>query len=169
MRALWCIAAGISFVREGLARGGERGRSRSILVCSALSFACAWELAIAQSAPELKTHQFYVPPTSPKSAAPPSNRTLDAREARGNIGKQAIVRCNLVQVSESGRGNKFLNCEAPFPSQPFYAVIFQSNLPQFQNLDALRGRIVFFEGLIEDYKGRASMVVSHPNQIRFGP
>lgn len=104
----------------------------------------------------------------PPSSARPARETISLTpwEARSHIGEVAAVSCNVVQVSDSGRGTKFLNCEARFPAQPFYAVVFRDNVPKFGNIDLFVGRLVLLIGKIQEYRGRPSMVVNNPDQIR---
>lgn len=101
------------------------------------------------------------------SAAP----TLTTKEAIDHIGHTSTV-CGVVAgtrfLESTERKLTLLNLDAPFPNQPFDVVIEFADRAKFAEPPDVffKGKKICVTGLIEIFKGKAQMYVTHPDQIR---
>jgi DNA/RNA endonuclease YhcR with UshA esterase domain len=98
-----------------------------------------------------------------KTNSPPP--IIQASEAKGHIGINAVVAGKIVEVNKAAK-IVHLNFEKPFPKQPFEAVVFGRSTNQFPDLDQLKGKNVEVSGKITDYQGRAQIVLESTNQLK---
>lgn len=91
---------------------------------------------------------------------------VQPQQARHYIGKNISVQGHIVQVSRSEGGDVFFNFEKGYPHQPFAAVIFAKNVPNFGYLYQYWGNTVKVTGTVEEYEGRPEIVLQHNEQIK---
>lgn len=98
------------------------------------------------------------------SADPALADTLDSKAAANHIGESHKV-CGFVAQVAHQRLFTALNMGAPYPNQHFYGLIWNRDLRFMGNVDAYQGERICISGIIEQYKGRAQIVVRHSEQI----
>jgi len=104
-----------------------------------------------------------------QAAAPTVNITPE--EATQHIGQQVTV-CGKVFggkfLDKSNGTPTLLNIGAAYPDSPFTVVIFGSDRAQFSYKpeEYLDGKTICVKGKVKEYKGKAEIVVSNPDQIR---
>lgn len=86
-----------------------------------------------------------------------------------HVGETATVCGTAVGVkyaTTTRRQPTFINLDQPYPRQVFTALIWGSDRPRFHYaLESLQGKRICIFGLIEEYKGRAEIIVRDPSQI----
>ncbi|HEX4342575.1 MAG TPA: hypothetical protein VH255_04245, partial [Verrucomicrobiae bacterium] len=76
-----------------------------------------------------------------------------------------VVTGRVVQVS-SRPNVSFINLDKAGPQSPFTAVIFQSNLGAFGDLNHFTNHVVRVSGTITEYRGRAEIVLETADQLK---
>ena len=104
------------------------------------------------------------------AASPPAAASLSAADAVRHMGEHAEV-CGLVasaKFASSSRGQPtFLNLDRAYPDHVFTALIWGSERGAFRYPpESLQGERICVSGTISEYRGRAQIVVSRPEQIR---
>ncbi len=89
-----------------------------------------------------------------------------AEESIYHIGEFATVRGKVYAVSESNKGNIFLNLEGNDPNQKFQGMIFVSYKANFPNILSYEGKIVEITGLIELDGDKPLIILKSQNQIK---
>lgn len=82
--------------------------------------------------------------------------------------QEMVVTGKVVQVN--GRSSiTFINLDVAGPQSPFTAVIFQSNLGAFGDLNRFTNRVVAISGTIVEYHNRPEIVLETPEQLKIIP
>jgi endonuclease G len=84
-------------------------------------------------------------------------------------GKNVMI-CEVVQSTYQSKGKSkttYLNFGKPFPNATFTAVIFESNLKNFDYnpSEFLKGKTVCITGVVKFYNSKPQFVVVNKNQI----
>jgi DNA/RNA endonuclease YhcR with UshA esterase domain len=95
-------------------------------------------------------------------------------DAHKYIGMEKTV-CGTVAsatyaVRTKGRPT-FLNLDQPYPNQIFTVLIWGSDRNKFQNPpeSSFRGKRICVTGMIEEFRGKAEIIVRSPDQIILKP
>jgi DNA/RNA endonuclease YhcR with UshA esterase domain len=86
-------------------------------------------------------------------------------EARHHIGQTQCVRGTVFHVKEGQNGATFLDFCEDYEVCPFTVVLFASDLRKVGNVRQLKGRQVQIQGTIEEYDGRAEIILKKPEQL----
>ena len=86
------------------------------------------------------------------------------KEAADHIGERAIVSGKVFRVMTTKSGVTFLDFCPSYGKCAFSAVIFASDLKNFENVKQYE-RDVKISGVIKSYKGQAEMIINGPDQI----
>ena len=89
-------------------------------------------------------------------------------EARHHLGKTQCVSGTVVRVEEGSNGVTFLDFCENYETCPFVVVVFQGDLRRLGDVRQLRGRVIEIKGTVEEYDGRAEIVLRHPQQLGDG-
>jgi DNA/RNA endonuclease YhcR with UshA esterase domain len=101
------------------------------------------------------------------TAAPALAETIPAAEAKNHIDKDVTVEGVVSEVHHAASGRViFIEIGGRYPSNPFSAVIFKDNFNKFPNVDSLVGKTVDVTGKIQDYRGRAEIILNDPAQLK---
>jgi|SRR5271165_1965651 len=84
--------------------------------------------------------------------------------AHQHIGKTQCVTGTVVRVDDSGRVTFLDFCES-YKTCPFTVVVFPSDLKQVGDVRQLQGRTIEIKGTIQDYDGRAEIILRRPAQL----
>lgn len=90
--------------------------------------------------------------------------SISAYEAKAYVGKSVTVCGTLIGV-KSYKNNLFLNLEKPYPNQPFYFYIKNSDSQQLSKANSKVGKKVCSTGIVEVYKGRVEMQKNSVNEL----
>jgi hypothetical protein len=71
----------------------------------------------------------------------------------------------VLHVEEGSNGLTFLNFCKDVQACPFTVVVFPSDLKKVGDIHELEGRQIEIKGTIQDYKGRAEIVLRHTGQL----
>ena len=86
-------------------------------------------------------------------------------EARRHLGKTQCVTGTVVHVKEGGNGVTFLDFCENYETCPFVVVVFQGDLRRVGDVRQLTGRTIEIRGTVEEYDGRAEIILRHPQQL----
>ena len=89
-------------------------------------------------------------------------------EARRHLGKTQCVTGTVMQVKEGNNGVTFLDFCENYETCPFTVVVFQGDLRRVGDVRQLTGRAVEIKGTVEEYDGRAEIILRHPQQLGDG-
>jgi len=89
-------------------------------------------------------------------------------EARHHVGKTQCVTGTVVHVKEGTNGVTFLDFCENYETCPFTVVVFQGDLRRVGDVRQLTGRAVEIKGTVEEYDGRAEIILRHPQQLGDG-
>jgi DNA/RNA endonuclease YhcR with UshA esterase domain len=97
----------------------------------------------------------------------PSN-CVSFAEASQHVGASQCVRGTVLHVEDGRNGAKILSfCQDP-KACPFTVVVFLSDLKKMGDVRQLEGRQVEIKGTIQDYDGRAEIVLRRSQQLGEG-
>jgi hypothetical protein len=97
----------------------------------------------------------------------PSN-CVSFAEASKHVGTSACVSGTVLHVEDGRNGVKFLNfCKEP-KACPFTVVVFPADLKKMGDVRQLEGRQVEIKGTIQDYDGRAEIILRRSQQLGEG-
>ena len=97
--------------------------------------------------------------TTPAIAA-----TISVQDAAQHAGEMTTVE-GVAHVHVSQKAS-FLDIGAPYPDQPFQAVIFADHAKAFGDLMKYDGKTVDVTGRIRGYKGKPEIVLTEPSQLK---
>ena len=101
------------------------------------------------------------------TAVPALAETISAADAKNHIDKDVTVEGAVSEVHHAASGRAiFIEIGGRYPSNPFSAVIFKDNFNKFPNVDSLAGKTVDITGKIQDYRGRAEIILNDPAQLK---
>ena len=86
-------------------------------------------------------------------------------DAHQHIGKTQCVRGTIFNVKEGSKGVTFLDFCENFETCPFTVVVFASDLKHVGDVRQLKGRAIEIKGTVQDYDGRAEIILRHPQQL----
>jgi hypothetical protein len=86
-------------------------------------------------------------------------------EARHHLGKTRCVAGIVVHVKEGTSGVTFLDFCENYETCPFVVVVFQGDLRRVGDVRRLAGRAIEIKGTVEEYDGRAEIILRHPQQL----
>ena len=90
---------------------------------------------------------------------------IGTAQATNYYDEEMVVTGRVAQVS-SRPTVSFINLDKPGPQSPFTAVIFQSNLGAFGDLNQYTNHVVSVSGTITEYRGRPEIVLDKPDEIK---
>jgi DNA/RNA endonuclease YhcR with UshA esterase domain len=101
------------------------------------------------------------------TAAPALAETIPATEAKNHLDKDVTVEGVVSEVHHAASGRAiFIEIDGRYPSNPFSAVIFRDNFNKFPNVESVAGKTVDITGKIQDYRGRAEIILNDPAQLK---
>jgi DNA/RNA endonuclease YhcR with UshA esterase domain len=86
-------------------------------------------------------------------------------DARHYIGKTQCVTGTIVHVKEGRNGVTFLDFCDDYEVCPFTVVVFANDLRKVGNVAQLKGRSIQIRGRVEEYDGRAEIILRNPQQL----
>ncbi len=86
-------------------------------------------------------------------------------DAHQHIGKTQCVRGTIFNVKEGSKGVTFLDFCENFDTCPFTVVVFADDLKHVGDVRQLKGRMIEINGTVQDYDGRAEIILRHPRQL----
>jgi DNA/RNA endonuclease YhcR with UshA esterase domain len=86
-------------------------------------------------------------------------------EAHRHLGKTKCVTGTVVHVKEGNNGVTFLDFCEHYETCPFTVVVFQGDLRRVGDVRQLTGRAIEIKGTVEEYDGRAEIILRHPQQL----
>jgi len=99
------------------------------------------------------------------SAVPIHADCVAITDAHQHIGKTQCVRGTIFNVEEGSKGVTFLDFCEKFDTCPFTVVVFADDLRHVGDVRQLKGRAIEINGTIQDYDGRAEIILRHPRQL----
>jgi DNA/RNA endonuclease YhcR with UshA esterase domain len=103
--------------------------------------------------------------TKPAAPGPNIPKRISAAEAANHYQETAIVTGKVAQVTIRPK-LVFVNLEQKYPQTPMSCVVFARATNQFGDLKRLEGKHVEVRGKIEDYQGKAQIVLTSTNQLK---
>lgn len=102
----------------------------------------------------------------PASVWSQTTTTIADTEAMQHVGQKVTVGGVVVAVTNSGKGNTFINFGDRYPNQTFTGWIpKESELASGSGLAGLEGKKVKITGTIELYKGKPEIKIMSKSQI----
>lgn len=93
--------------------------------------------------------------------------TIAPAAAKDHVGEQVTVEGMVAEVHHAASGRAtFIDIGGRYPSNPFVAVIFESDVGKFPNLDALNGKTIDVTGRIHLHRGAPEIILNDPGQIK---
>jgi DNA/RNA endonuclease YhcR with UshA esterase domain len=86
-------------------------------------------------------------------------------DAHQHIGASKCVRGTIFNVKEGSKGVTFLDFCENFDTCPFTVVVFADDLRHVGDVRQLKGRTIEINGTVQDYDGRAEIILRHPRQL----
>jgi len=86
-------------------------------------------------------------------------------EARQHIGKTLCVTGTVQHVKDGSSGVTYLDFCEDYRTCPFTVVVFASDLKQVGDVRRLQGHTIQIKGTIQDYDGRAEIILRRPQQL----
>jgi len=94
-----------------------------------------------------------------------SHDCVSFAEASKHVGTTQCISGTVLHVEDGSKGVTFLNfCKDP-KTCPFTVVVFPADLKKMGDVRQLEGRRVEIKGTIQDYDGRAEIVLRRPQQL----
>ena len=90
---------------------------------------------------------------------------IGTEQAAAHIGKQVTVTGVVAQVSFRP-SLVFLNFDKPYPNSPFTAIVRNNHTNEFDNLSALKGKVVAVKGQVKDYNGKPEIELIGKSQLK---
>ena len=109
--------------------------------------------------------QLFSHPDNRVVAKPEPLIKISAEDAAKYIGKKVMVCSQVYGVKELSNIN-FINLGEQYPDNPLTIVVFSADKGNFnQGLLIYNGKKVCVTGTIKEYKGKAEIVMSNPEEI----
>ncbi len=86
-------------------------------------------------------------------------------DARHYIGKSLCISGTIFHVKDGRNGVTFLDFCDDYEVCPFTVVVFAGDLRKVGDVRQLKGRAVQIQGRIEEYDGRAEIILKNPQQL----
>ncbi len=87
-------------------------------------------------------------------------------EATKNIGQTACVTGRVIRVKQIQSGMYFLDFCEDYRTCPFTVVVFPKDLPSVGDVKLLEGKTIEITGKIEEYRGRAEIILRDKKQLK---
>ena len=100
------------------------------------------------------------------SASFASDKCIHFREAREHIGAMKCVQGKVLHVKEGEHGATFLDFCEDYRACTFTVVVFARDLKHIGDVRYLSGKDVSIHGKIQEYDGRAEIVLNRYQQLR---
>ena len=85
--------------------------------------------------------------------------------AHQHIGATQCISGTVFHVKEGSQGVTYLDFCEDYRTCPFTVVVFPGDLKHVGDLRQLKGRAIEIIGTIQDYDGRAEIILRHPRQL----
>lgn len=89
-------------------------------------------------------------------------------DASKHVGTTKCVTGTVLRVQDRSDGATFLNFCQDYKTCPFTVVVFPDDVRKVGDLRQLEGQQIEIKGTIQDYDGRAQMVLRHTQQLGEG-
>jgi len=99
------------------------------------------------------------------AALPASAECVSFSDAHQHIGKTHCVSGTVFNIKEGTKGVTFLDFCENFDTCPFTVVVFPDDLKHVGDVRHLKGRAIEVSGTIQDYDGRAEIILRRPRQL----
>ena len=97
---------------------------------------------------------------------PTFGQCIPFRDAKNHIGSTKCIQGKVLRVQEGKRGAMFLDFCEDFRTCPFTVVVFSRDLKHVGDVRFLQGKDVEIHGPIQEYDGRAEIILSRYKQLR---
>jgi DNA/RNA endonuclease YhcR with UshA esterase domain len=87
-------------------------------------------------------------------------------QAGDHIGKKVCISGKVLKVTQSESGSYFIDFCEDYRKCPFTVVVFRSNLKNIGDVTALAGKDIEISGKIEEWRGRAEIILKDAAQLR---
>ena len=94
-----------------------------------------------------------------------SAECIAIEQAQKKVGQLACVKAKVVRVNESQSGNTYLDFCENYRQCPFSVVVFHRDAKHLGDLKALAGKDVEIFGPVQEYAGRAEIVLRDKRQF----
>ncbi len=94
-----------------------------------------------------------------------SSHCVSFTEATKHLGTTQCVSGTVLRVEDGGKGAKLLSFCKDRKVWPFTVVVFPADLKNMGDVRQLEGRQIEVEGTIQDYDGRAEIVLRRTQQL----
>ncbi len=99
------------------------------------------------------------------ATASASAECVSFSDAHRHIGKTHCVSGTVFNILEGTKGVTFLDFCENFDTCPFTVVVFADDLKHVGDVRHLKGRAIEVSGTIQDYDGRAEIILRRPRQL----
>jgi len=86
-------------------------------------------------------------------------------EAHHHLGKTQCITGRVVHAKEGNSGVTFLDFCENYETCPFVVVVFPGDLRKLGDVHQLKGRTIEIQGTVEEYDGRAEIILRHSQQL----
>lgn len=91
---------------------------------------------------------------------------ISIEEAGKSIGQTACVTGKVLKVSQIRSGMYFLDFCEDYRKCPFTVVVFPKDVPNVGDVKPLEGKTIEITGKIEEYRGRAEIILKDKKQLK---
>lgn len=85
--------------------------------------------------------------------------------AHQHVGTTQCISGTVFRVEEGSQGVTYLDFCEDYRKCPFTVVVFASDLKQVGDVRQLKGRTIEIKGTVQDYDGRAEIILRRPQQL----
>ncbi len=86
-------------------------------------------------------------------------------DAHQHVGKTQCISGTVFHVKEGSKGVTFLDFCEDYRTCPFTVVVFPGDLKYVGDVRQLKGRSIEIKGTVQDYDGRAEIILRRPQQL----
>jgi DNA/RNA endonuclease YhcR with UshA esterase domain len=94
-----------------------------------------------------------------------SSNCISFADATKHLGTTQCITGTVLHVEDGGKGVKFLNFCKDRKACPFTVVVFPADLKKMGDVRQLEGRQIEVKGTIQDYDGRAEIILRRTQQL----
>jgi DNA/RNA endonuclease YhcR with UshA esterase domain len=94
-----------------------------------------------------------------------SSPCLSFADASKHVGTDQCVSGTVMHIDHSVKGETFLNFCKEAKGCPFTVVVFPTDIKKMGDIQQLEGRQIEIKGTIQDYDGRAQIVLKRTQQL----
>ncbi|MFY9562329.1 MAG: hypothetical protein WAQ52_19020 [Terriglobales bacterium] len=99
------------------------------------------------------------------AALPAPAECVPFSDAHQHVGKTQCVSGTVFHVKEGNQGVTYLDFCEDYRTCPFTVVVFPGDLKHVGDVRQLKGRAIEINGTIQDYDGRAEIILRRPQQL----